>query len=642
MSLIAICPACNTHFSVVPDQLKISEGWVRCGNCHEVFDAIVHSSSESNETFCMPLESDSPKAQAPAPSYAEPQHRSATAHPAEAITTAPAPFTPPTHTTRTPLPTAAGQIGQNDSPTTTTGADTPNIDTDIDSTSPYMSVGDVLDSITANQAEEEARIGFVQRWLHGRQSQHAPLDATASSYPTIEAKESQQQELAHRKSLERPEQRIQSVLSTLDAISKQQPSPAEKPTYADPQTQTQTPQPTQASAATHRTPPTHNTSPAPLHALGTDTLRAKLEHLEPSLQVRETFPWSPPTSSDQPNATPQTVPTPPPPPDSATPFAASAASWDELDTRPPASHYGASVLPEQETHTDAASSDFTRSLQSRAMRVHAAQPTTTSGSRWTDSRFHNSDFDDGDHNAGSTLPSKLADERDPPLSEKIGAVQVHAKSTTHANAQNAKASDQSAGNKAGNKADHTNTQHDTARPTEKEPAFVRAAKRTAFWQSTPLRILGYTSCLLAAMALLLQYTHFHRNRLAVQFPAMRPALQQMCDLSGCQLAAWRHIQAVHVESSDFTLTAGGQRYRMALGLRNHSHLAVAAPWIELTLTDSQNRPIVRRPFSPYELGIKAVQFQPDTVYEGDVLIDIDADVLDPRYISGYSVLAFYP
>ena len=39
MSLITRCPACRTMFKVVPDQLKISEGWVRCGKCDEIFDA---------------------------------------------------------------------------------------------------------------------------------------------------------------------------------------------------------------------------------------------------------------------------------------------------------------------------------------------------------------------------------------------------------------------------------------------------------------------------------------------------------------------------------------------------------------------------------------------------------------------------
>ncbi|MEN9436003.1 MAG: hypothetical protein RIR09_658 [Pseudomonadota bacterium] len=42
MSLITQCPACTTLFKVVPDQLRISDGWVRCGQCDEVFDANAH------------------------------------------------------------------------------------------------------------------------------------------------------------------------------------------------------------------------------------------------------------------------------------------------------------------------------------------------------------------------------------------------------------------------------------------------------------------------------------------------------------------------------------------------------------------------------------------------------------------------
>ncbi|MCW8174093.1 zinc-ribbon and DUF3426 domain-containing protein [Verminephrobacter aporrectodeae] len=42
MSLITRCPSCATSFKVVADQLRISEGWVRCGECNEVFDASAH------------------------------------------------------------------------------------------------------------------------------------------------------------------------------------------------------------------------------------------------------------------------------------------------------------------------------------------------------------------------------------------------------------------------------------------------------------------------------------------------------------------------------------------------------------------------------------------------------------------------
>ena len=41
MSLVTRCPACATTFKVVRDQLRISDGWVRCGRCSQVFDATV-------------------------------------------------------------------------------------------------------------------------------------------------------------------------------------------------------------------------------------------------------------------------------------------------------------------------------------------------------------------------------------------------------------------------------------------------------------------------------------------------------------------------------------------------------------------------------------------------------------------------
>jgi predicted Zn finger-like uncharacterized protein len=82
MSLITSCPACGTMFRVVPDQLKISEGWVRCGHCSEVFDASANLSDESvldalqdaqgTRSMGLPPESTEPPAPPPAPAAAVP------------------------------------------------------------------------------------------------------------------------------------------------------------------------------------------------------------------------------------------------------------------------------------------------------------------------------------------------------------------------------------------------------------------------------------------------------------------------------------------------------------------------------------------------------------------------------------------
>lgn len=37
MSLATRCPVCGTIFRLVPDHLRLAQGWVRCGRCEEVF-----------------------------------------------------------------------------------------------------------------------------------------------------------------------------------------------------------------------------------------------------------------------------------------------------------------------------------------------------------------------------------------------------------------------------------------------------------------------------------------------------------------------------------------------------------------------------------------------------------------------------
>ncbi len=38
MALTTRCPQCGTSFKVVPDQLRVRNGLVRCGACSTVFD----------------------------------------------------------------------------------------------------------------------------------------------------------------------------------------------------------------------------------------------------------------------------------------------------------------------------------------------------------------------------------------------------------------------------------------------------------------------------------------------------------------------------------------------------------------------------------------------------------------------------
>ncbi len=48
-TLATRCPACSTTFKVEEDQLRISDGWVRCGRCSEIFDGHAHLQDDGPE-----------------------------------------------------------------------------------------------------------------------------------------------------------------------------------------------------------------------------------------------------------------------------------------------------------------------------------------------------------------------------------------------------------------------------------------------------------------------------------------------------------------------------------------------------------------------------------------------------------------
>ncbi|HSQ71811.1 MAG TPA: DUF3426 domain-containing protein [Rubrivivax sp.] len=87
-SLATRCPACSTVFRVVPDQLRVSGGWVRCGRCTEVFDA-------SESLLDMETGASRQWADANRPPADEPPARPEIEVPAAPPATAPAPAEPP-------------------------------------------------------------------------------------------------------------------------------------------------------------------------------------------------------------------------------------------------------------------------------------------------------------------------------------------------------------------------------------------------------------------------------------------------------------------------------------------------------------------------------------------------------------------
>jgi hypothetical protein len=131
-----------------------------------------------------------------------------------------------------------------------------------------------------------------------------------------------------------------------------------------------------------------------------------------------------------------------------------------------------------------------------------------------------------------------------------------------------------------------------------------------------------------------------RDRLAVAQPALQPVLVSLCEKLSCRLSPLRQIESVVIDASAFTRIRADV-YRLNFTFKNTAAVGVAAPAIELTLTDLQDQPIVRRVFAADEFQGKTA-----VIAAGSELVASFALKVKPTaetgHISGYRLVAFYP
>ena len=176
-------------------------------------------------------------------------------------------------------------------------------------------------------------------------------------------------------------------------------------------------------------------------------------------------------------------------------------------------------------------------------------------------------------------------------------------------------------------------------PPLEDVSFVRQARRKAFWRRPFVRVLLALVALALAALLALQYAWQERDQLALSQPALRPALERMCEVLQCTLGPPRQIEAVSIESSGFNRVRD-DTYRLAFTLRNAARVPVAVPAMELTITDAQDQPVARRVLTPAELGARGGSIAAGG--EWSVATGITVDAGSGTRVAGYRLLAFYP
>ena len=144
-------------------------------------------------------------------------------------------------------------------------------------------------------------------------------------------------------------------------------------------------------------------------------------------------------------------------------------------------------------------------------------------------------------------------------------------------------------------------------------------------------------CVLA-LTLALQWGFQARHVLAAQFPEWRAPLQEMCRWWDCEVTWPLDLAAVNLVSSGFEQRAEG-RYRLMLQWRNLNSYPVATPAVELTLTDAQDQPVVRKVLTPAMLEVPLF-ITPGALKS--LAFDLDGDTSEFQSVVGYRVVLFYP
>ena len=130
---------------------------------------------------------------------------------------------------------------------------------------------------------------------------------------------------------------------------------------------------------------------------------------------------------------------------------------------------------------------------------------------------------------------------------------------------------------------------------QEEPEFIRAAERAPRRGFSIVFSGGSLLLLLLAVA---QLAVTFRSDVLTRWPEARPALSQLCDVFGCTLGWPTQPDQLAVIGSELQSIAGTDVLELTAVIRNRAAYTQALPALEVTLSDTQNRPVVRKIFSP--------------------------------------------
>lgn len=137
----------------------------------------------------------------------------------------------------------------------------------------------------------------------------------------------------------------------------------------------------------------------------------------------------------------------------------------------------------------------------------------------------------------------------------------------------------------------------------------------------------------------IQLIYLFRVELAVLMPDLRGSLTASCEMLGCDVPYPRRPELMAIESSDLA-PADKERLHLTANLRNRAPFAQACPHLELTLTDADDAPMLRKVLTPADY-LPAGQSTAFLAPRDEVAVSLHFDTPGLAPV-GYRLYLFYP
>ena len=239
-------------------------------------------------------------------------------------------------------------------------------------------------------------------------------------------------------------------------------------------------------------------------------------------------------------------------------------------------------------------------------------------------------------------PSHTADER--PISAALNEVLETVPNLADLSTQNEEDYQESDGSYTGSKQNADSiAEEDVDIDAVRAPIFIDDITADPNFQLTkPKRnIWMILAAILLLIAAILQSIYFLRSTIAVNYPQLKPHLEEACRHLNCSVNLPQHLDLLTIDDSDMQESDDYQNViNFSSLLINNAPHAQAFPNIELTLTDTDDQPVLRKLVPPKDYLNSGVNIADGMTANEEVRINLAINVQNLS-VAGYRVLITY-